>query len=217
VRPLRSVLQAGWSSAKGASARRARTALTVRSEAWGEAAADSGAAALLWPRVRGPSVSTCWSMRLIRSPNGSITAARQLSRPCWVDGDLVALPPGAGEASAIRGNKRSRVMVSHVCSRSRACSRQVSARAHVDEAAMGTLRSVGIRVPSRWIDGCLAMVAHGHPWSSMVIHGIPWVSSHASGGAAPVDRCTERRWDTKDVRQLHPVGEAPSRRAHRGM
>jgi len=46
---------------------------------------------------------------------------------------------------------------------------------------------------------------------------IPWVSSHASGGAAPVDRCTERKWDTKDCRQLHHVGEAPSRRAHRGM
>jgi len=45
----------------------------------------------------------------------------------------------------------------------------------------------------------------------------PWVSSYASGGAAPVDKCTERRWDTNDCRQLHPVGEAPSRRAHRGM
>jgi len=45
----------------------------------------------------------------------------------------------------------------------------------------------------------------------------PWVSSHASGGAATVDRCTEQRWDTKDCRQLHPVGEAPSRRAYRGM
>jgi len=30
----------------------------------------------------------------------------------------------------------------------------------------------------------------------------PWVSSHKSGGAAPVDRCTDRRWDTNDCRQL---------------
>jgi len=44
-----------------------------------------------------------------------------------------------------------------------------------------------------------------------------WVSSHASGWVAPVDRCTERRWDTKDCKQLHPFGEAPSRRALRGM
>jgi len=44
-----------------------------------------------------------------------------------------------------------------------------------------------------------------------------WVSSHASGGAAPVDWCTERRWDTKNCRQLRPVGETPSRRAHRAM
>jgi len=45
----------------------------------------------------------------------------------------------------------------------------------------------------------------------------PWVSSHASGGAAPVDRCTERSWDINDCRQPQPVGEAPSRRAHRGI
>jgi len=45
----------------------------------------------------------------------------------------------------------------------------------------------------------------------------PWLSSHASGGAATVDRCTERRWETNDCRQLNPVGEAPSRRAHRGI
>jgi len=42
-------------------------------------------------------------------------------------------------------------------------------------------------------------------------------ASHVSGGAAPVDRCTERRCDTNDCRQLHPVGEVPSRRAHRGI
>jgi len=28
--------------------------------------------------------------------------------------------------------------------------------------------------------------------------------------------CTNRRWDTNDCRQLVPVGETPSRRAHRG-
>jgi len=45
----------------------------------------------------------------------------------------------------------------------------------------------------------------------------PWESGHASGGAAPVERCTERRWDTNDCRQLHPVGDSPSRRAHLGI
>jgi len=94
-------------------------------------------------------VAACRSMRLIRSPNGSMTAARQLRRHCSVDEDLVDLPPRARAARAMRGNKRSRARVAHVCSCSRACSRQVSARAHVDEAAMGILRSVGIRVPSR--------------------------------------------------------------------
>jgi len=34
-------------------------------------------------------------------------------------------------------------------------------------------------------------------------------SSHAAGGAAPFDRCTERSWDTNDCRHPHPVGEAP--------
>jgi len=45
----------------------------------------------------------------------------------------------------------------------------------------------------------------------------PWASSQAFGGAAPVNRCTERRWGTGDCRQTHPVGEAPSRRAYRGI
>jgi len=36
-----------------------------------------------------------------------------------------------------------------------------------------------------------------------------WPSIQASGGAEPVDRCTERRWETSDCRQAHPVGEAP--------
>jgi len=42
-----------------------------------------------------------------------------------------------------------RVRVSRVCSRSSACSRQVSALAHVDVSAMGTLRLVGMRVSRR--------------------------------------------------------------------
>jgi len=124
-------------------------AAAVRSEAWGEAAAVSGAAALLLARVRGPSVATCRCMRAISSANGSITAARQLSRHCLVEEDLVALPPLAGAARAMRGNRRMRARVSHICYRSRACSRQVSALEHVEEPAMGTLRSVEIRVPSR--------------------------------------------------------------------
>jgi len=44
-----------------------------------------------------------------------------------------------------------------------------------------------------------------------------WESSPVSGGAAPVDKCTDRTLYTNDCRQLHPVGEAPSRRAHRGI
>jgi len=31
----------------------------------------------------------------------------------------------------------------------------------------------------------------------------PWASGQASGGAAPVNRCTERRWDTSDCRRAH--------------
>jgi len=40
-----------------------------------------------------------------------------------------------------------------------------------------------------------------------------WASSQASGGPTLVDNCTERKWDTNDCRQLHPVAEPPSRRA----
>jgi len=124
-----------WRARPGApSARRARTAAAVRSESGGEAAAASVSAYLLWARVRGPSVAPCRCMRAISAPNGSITAARQLSRHCWVHVDLVALPIPAGAARVMRGNRRRRARVSHVCSRSRAYSRQVSARAHVEEA-----------------------------------------------------------------------------------
>jgi len=139
-----------WRARPGApSARRARMAAAVRSEAWGDTAAVSGAAALLWARVQGPSAAACRFMRVTCSPNGSMTAARQLSRHCWVDEDVVNLPARAGAARAILGKRRRRNRIFHVCSRSRACSRQVSARAHVEETAMGTLRSVGMRVPRR--------------------------------------------------------------------
>jgi len=56
----------------------------------------------------------------------------------------VAFPPRAAAASASRGKRRRRARASHVCSRSTACSRQVRARAQLEEAAMSTLRSVGI-------------------------------------------------------------------------
>jgi len=86
-----------WRARPGApSERRARTAAAVLSEAGGEAAAVSGAAALLWARVRGPSVAACRCMRTFNYPKGSITAVSQLSRHCWVDVDVVALPPRAG-------------------------------------------------------------------------------------------------------------------------
>jgi len=45
----------------------------------------------------------------------------------------------------------------------------------------------------------------------------PRASSQAFGGPTPVERCTQRRWDTSDCRQPHPVGEDPSRRAHLGI
>jgi len=44
-----------------------------------------------------------------------------------------------------------------------------------------------------------------------------WARSQLSGGAEPADRWTERRWLTRDCKQPQPVGEAPSRRAHRSM
>jgi len=56
----------------------------------------------------------------------------------------VAFPPRAGTASAMRGKRRRRARVSRVCSRSTACSRQVRARAQLEEAVMGTVRSVWI-------------------------------------------------------------------------
>jgi len=102
-----------WRVHPGApSARRARGAAAVRCEAWGEAAAVSSAEALLWARVRGPSVAACRFMRLISSPFGSITAARQLSRRCWDEEHLVALTSCAGAARAMRGNRRRRARVS---------------------------------------------------------------------------------------------------------
>jgi len=139
-----------WRARPGVlSARRARTAAAVRSEALGKAATVSDAAALLWARVRAPSAAACQFMRAISSPSESITAVRQLRPHCWVEEDLVALPPRAGAAGAMPANRRRRARVSHVCSRSMACSRHVSARAHVEEAAMGTVRNVEIRVSSR--------------------------------------------------------------------
>jgi len=151
----------------------------------------------------------------------------------------------------MQGNRGRRARVSHVCSRSRACSRQVSARAHVEEAATGTLRSVGIRVPSNCTRSrpagrgaasgervcagggvspraSAASTAPGqrgpghHAPCGIISRQVkhtrsPWVSSYASGAAAPVDRCTKRRPDTSDCSQPHPVGEAPSRRAHLGI
>jgi len=100
-------------------------------------------------RVRGPSVASCRCMRVISSPNGSIIAARQLRRHCWVEEDLVALPTHAGAERVMRGERRRRARGFHVCSRSRPCSRQENARVHVEEAAMGTLCTVEIRVPKR--------------------------------------------------------------------
>jgi len=44
-----------------------------------------------------------------------------------------------------------------------------------------------------------------------------WACSQLSGGAESADRWTERRWEIKDCRKPHLVGEAPSRLAHRGM
>jgi len=56
----------------------------------------------------------------------------------------LAFPPRAVASSAMRGKRRRRARASHVCLRSTAYSRQVRARAQQEEAAIGTLRSVGI-------------------------------------------------------------------------
>jgi len=41
--------------------------------------------------------------------------------------------------------------------------------------------------------------------------------SQALGWAERADRWTERRWEKSDCKHTHPFGEAPSRRAHRGI
>jgi len=69
----------GRQDLEGPSTSRARTAAAVRSEALG------GSSRLRGPtlaRVRGPSVVACRWMLAISSSNGSMTAARQLSRHC---------------------------------------------------------------------------------------------------------------------------------------
>jgi len=68
-----------------------------------------------------------------------------------------------------------------------------------------------------WSSVVLVTAPHAgvFPWHAMNTRR-PWASSHASGGATPVDRCTNRRLDTNDCRQLHHIGEDPPRRTHRG-
>jgi len=135
------------------SARRARTAAAVGSEAWGEVSVPSGAAAaLVLARVRGPSAVASRLMWVTSSSRGSRTDDRQWSRHCWVAEDRVAFPPRAGVASAMRGKIRRLARASHVCSRPKACRRQVRAWAQLEEAAMGTRSAWGCAWPA--VGGC---------------------------------------------------------------
>jgi len=99
-----------------------------------------------WPVYGGHAPARPVSHGRPAPPGGSRTDDRQLRRHCCVEEDRVAFPPRAGAASATRGKRRRRARASHVCSRSTACSRQVRARAKLEEAAMGTLCCLGICV-----------------------------------------------------------------------
>jgi len=145
-----------------------------------------------------------------------MTAARQLRRYCWVEGELFAFPARTVAARVMRGKMRRRSWVSHVCSRSRACSRQVSAREHVEQAAIWTLRSVGMRVPrgstrssparrgpassecacagGRCFPGPVAPVL---PWSSVVPGSAPLVGIPSGKPSTPGGRGRQAR---------HPAG-----------
>jgi len=129
--------------------RRTRTAAAVRSEAGDVASGASAAEARVLARVRVPSAAVAGVTWETSSSRGSRTYDRQLRRHCCVEEDRVSFPLRAVAASAMRGKRRSRARASHVCSRSTACSRHVRARAQLEEAAMGTRRSVGTCVASR--------------------------------------------------------------------
>jgi len=68
---------------------------------------------------------------------------------------------------------RRRVRLCYIWSRSTACSRQIRARAHVEKAAIGTLRRMGMRVPGR-------CTRSGPAW-----RGQPGVSAPVRGGNQP--------------------------------
>jgi len=62
---------------------------------------------------------------------------------------IPSLPSGGRVDQCDTGEEEKAAQGPHVCSRSTACSRQVRARLQLEEAAMGTLRSVGICVASK--------------------------------------------------------------------
>jgi len=125
------------------SVRRDRTAAAVRSEAWNEAVGASDAAARVLARVRGPSTGVVRFPRATGSSRGSRIDDRQSRRHCCVEEGILAIPSRTGATSAMQGKRRRCARASHVCWRPTACSRQDRARAQLEKAAMGTLRSVG--------------------------------------------------------------------------
>jgi len=151
--------------------------------------------------------------------NGSTTADRQLSRHSWVEEDLFALLLLVGAARGMRGNRRRRARVSHVCPRSRACSRQVSARVHVEEAAMGTLRSVGILVPSRCPRSRPAGRGPASGERTCAGVGVPQCQCRQYRRGAPWSRvpCPLRRYFLAGQTHTEPLGVKPGvRRDHSG-
>jgi len=167
-------------------ARRAQTAIAVRSEDWDDdESVDSDAAALVFFRVRGLSAGVARFTRATNSSRGSRTDDRQVRRHCCVEEARVAIQPRAGAASAIRGKRRRRARASHVCSGSAVCSRQVRARAQVEEAAMVTLRSLGSCVASSW--------RMSRPWGAArtaVNVFAPWGRSSLPRGPPALPRST---------------------------
>jgi len=132
-----------WRALPGApSARRARTAAAVLSDACDKTSLALYAAAPVLARVRGPSAGAARFTRATNSSWGSRTENRQLWQHCCVDETRVAFPPRVGAADAMSVKLRRRALASYVCSRSAVCSRLVRARAQLKQVAKGTLRSV---------------------------------------------------------------------------
>jgi len=140
-----------WTALPGdPSVRRARTAVAVRSDNLDDTSVASDVAAPSWPVYRGHSAGAARFTRATSSSKWSRTDDRQLRRHFCVGEARVVFPPRTGAASAIRGKSQRRARATHVFSGSVACSRQVRARAPLEEAAMCSMRSVRICLASSW-------------------------------------------------------------------